>query len=65
MSTSKSSGTQNKQSARDSEEEVARKRSGADKSANTSADKSADEKSRTRAGTGKGAGGGAKQKQGH
>ena len=62
MSPSKSSGTQNRQSARDSEEEVAKKRSG---SADKSAVKSADEKSRARAGTGKGAGGGAKQKQGH
>lgn len=59
MNQSKSSGTQNRQSANESEEDAAKRRAG-------KADKSrGDAKSRVKAGTGKGAGGGAKQKQGH
>jgi hypothetical protein len=59
MSQSKSSGSQNKQSARESEEDQAKRRAGkTDKS-------SQDHAQRTKAGTGKGAGGSAKAKQGH
>jgi hypothetical protein len=59
MSQSKSGGTQNKQSANESEADLAKRRvSKADKSSH-------DHMQRTKAGTGKGAGGGAKQKQGH
>jgi hypothetical protein len=59
MSQSKSSGTQNKQSANESEADLAKRRVG--KSDKTSHD----QMQRTKAGTGKGAGGGAKQKQNH
>ncbi|WP_020654243.1 hypothetical protein [Massilia niastensis] len=59
MGNSKSSGTQNKQSANMSEEELAKQRAGKTEKS------SHDEKSRVRAGTGEGAGGGAKQKQKH
>ena len=59
MSGSKSSGTQNKQSANQSEEDLAKARAGKqDKSSH-------DAKSSAKAGTGEGAGGGAKQKKGH
>lgn len=59
MTQNKSTGTQNKQSARETEEDSAKRRAGkTDKS-------SEDAKSRVRAGTGEGAGGGAKQKQKH
>jgi len=59
MSNSRSSGSQNKQSANLSEEDKAKQAAGkADKSSH-------DQKSRVKAGTGKGAGGGAKQKQNH
>jgi len=59
MSGSKSSGTQNKQSGNQSEEDLAKQRAGKqDKSSH-------DSKSRVKAGTGKGAGGGAKQKENH
>lgn len=59
MNQSKSSGSQNRQSANESEEDRAKKAAGkTDKSSHN-------EKSRVRADTGKGAGGGAKQKQGH
>jgi len=59
MSQSKSSGSQNKQSANVSEEDHAKKRAG------KTGKSSQDAKSRVRADTGKGAGGGAKQKQKH
>lgn len=59
MANSKSQGSQNRQSANESEAELAKQRAG-------KTDKSSEEaKSRVRAGTGKGAGGGAKQKQKH
>lgn len=59
MTQSKSSGTQNKQSDNQSEQDLAKQRAGKqDKSSH-------DDKSRVKAETGKGAGGGAKQKQGH
>ncbi len=58
MTQSKSSGNQNKQSANDSEEDLAKRRAGAnpDKSSH-------DEKTTIKAGKDKGAGGGAKQKE--
>ena len=60
MSQSKSSDSQNKQSAHDSEADVAKRNAGQDP------DKSShDEKSRVKAGKDEGAGGGAKQKQKH
>lgn len=59
MNQSKSSGTQNKQSAHESEQEIAKRNAGKTEKS------SHDGKSRVRAGTGKGAGGGAKQKQNH
>jgi hypothetical protein len=55
MAQSKSSGTQNKQSANESEADVAKRQAG--KSGKSSHDHMAD----TKAGKGKGAGGGAKQ----
>jgi hypothetical protein len=59
MTQSKSSGTQNKQSAHESEADVAKRQAGKpDKSSH-------DHMQRTKAGTGTGAGGGAKQKQNH
>lgn len=59
MSQSKSSGTQNKQSANQSEQDVAKQRAGkSDKSSHN-------QMSRQKAETGKGAGGGSKQKSGH
>ena len=58
MTQSKSSGTQNKQSDNQSEQDVAKQRAGKDKSSH-------DDTSRVNAETGKGAGGGAKQKQNH
>jgi hypothetical protein len=59
MTQSKSSGTQNKQSDRHSEDEQAKQRAGVD------VDKSShDAKSNVKAGKDTGAGGGAKQKQG-
>ena len=59
MSEPKTGGTQNKQSAHETEEDIAKREAGVtDKSSH-------DEKSRVKAGTGKGAGGGAKQKQKH
>jgi hypothetical protein len=59
MTQSKSSDTQNKQSAHESEAELAQRRAG------VNPDKSShNEKTNIKAGTGKGAGGGAKQKQG-
>jgi hypothetical protein len=59
MTQSKSSGTQNKQSANESEEDLAKRRAG------VNPDKSShDEKSNIKAGKNTGAGGGAKQKQG-
>jgi hypothetical protein len=59
MNQSKSSGTQNRQSANESEQDIAKRRAGKTEKS------SEDAKSRVKAGTGKGAGGGAKQKQGH
>lgn len=60
MSQSKSSDTQNKQSAHETEEDVAKRNAGKDP------DKSShDAKSRIKAGKDEGAGGGAKQKQKH
>ena len=56
MNQSKSTGTQNKQSANETEEDV-RAAAKRDKS-------SKDAKTNVKSGTGKGAGGGAKQKQG-
>jgi hypothetical protein len=59
MSQSKSSDTQNRQSANESEADLAKKRAGKD-------DKSShDHMQREKAGKGVGAGGGAKQKQNH
>jgi hypothetical protein len=59
MSESKSSDTQNKQSAHETEADVAKEKAGVhDKSSH-------DHTSREKAGTHKGAGGGAKQKQNH
>lgn len=59
MTQSTSRGTQNKQSANESEAEAAQRRAGkTDKS-------SKDAKSRIKAGKDEGAGGGAKQKQNH
>lgn len=59
MTQSKSSSTQNKQSANLSEDEMAKKRAG------VNVDKSShNEKTTIKAGKGKGAGGGAKQKEG-
>jgi hypothetical protein len=59
MSQSKSSGTQNRQSANESEADVAKKRAGkSDKSSH-------DHMQRQKAGKDSGAGGGAKQKQNH
>ena len=59
MTQSKSSGTQNKQSDNQSEQDLAKQRA-------VKADKSShDNKSRVKASTGEGAGGGAKQKQNH
>jgi hypothetical protein len=59
MTQSKSSGSQNKQSANDSEEDVAKRQAGVnvDKSSHNA-------KTTVKAGKGKGAGGGAKQKEG-
>jgi hypothetical protein len=59
MSQSKSSGTQNKQSAHESEQEAAERRAGKTEKS------SRDAKSRVKAGSNEGAGGGAKQKQKH
>jgi hypothetical protein len=59
MSQSKSSGTQNKQSANETEEDLAKRRAGQKEKSSENA------KSRVRAGTGEGAGGGAKQKIKH
>jgi hypothetical protein len=59
MTQSKSSGSQNKQSAHESEEEAAKRRAGQPEKS------SHDAKSRVKAGKGEGAGGGAKQKQNH
>ncbi|HEX9172872.1 MAG TPA: hypothetical protein VF861_09425 [Telluria sp.] len=60
MSQSKSSDTQNKQSAHESEEDAAKRNAG------QNPDKSShDAKSREKAGKDEGAGGGAKQKQQH
>ncbi len=58
MTQTKSSGNQNKQSANDSEEDLAKRRAGAnpDKSSHN-------EKTTVKVGKGKGAGGGAKQKE--
>jgi hypothetical protein len=59
MTQSKSSDTQNKQSAHESEADLAQRRAG------VNPDKSShDAKSNTKAGSDQGAGGGAKQKQG-
>ena len=59
MTQSKTSGSQNKQSANQSEEDLAKRNAG------VNPDKSShNEKTNIKAGTGKGAGGGAKQKQG-
>jgi hypothetical protein len=59
MSQSKSSGSQNRQSANESEADLAQKRAGkTDKSSH-------DHMQREKAGKGVGAGGGAKQKQNH
>jgi hypothetical protein len=60
MTQNKSSGSQNKQSAHESEEEAAKRRAGQNPEKS-----SHDAKSRVKAGTGEGAGGGAKQKQKH
>ena len=58
MTQSKTSGTQNKQSANDSEEDLVKRQAG------VNPDKSShDEKSNVKAGKNTGAGGGAKQKQ--
>ena len=61
MTQSKSSGTQNQQSAHDheSEEDAAKRRAGVPEKS------SEDQKSRVKAGKDEGAGGGAKQKQNH
>jgi hypothetical protein len=59
MTQSKTSGSQNKQSANESEEDLAKRR------ASVNPDKSShNEKTTIKAGKGKGAGGGAKQKEG-
>lgn len=59
MSQSKSGGSQNKQSANESEADAAKRRAGkTDKSSH-------DAKQRVKAGKGEGAGGGAKQQQQH
>jgi hypothetical protein len=60
MTQSKSSGSQNKQSAHESEEEPAKRRAGV-----KTEKSSGDAKSRVKAGKDEGAGGGAKQKQKH
>jgi hypothetical protein len=59
MTQSKSSGTQNKQSANESEADLAKRRAGKTEKS------SHDHMQRTKAGTGKGAGGGAKDQQHH
>jgi hypothetical protein len=60
MTQSKSSDTQNKQSAHESEDEAAKRRAGKNPEKS-----SHDAKSRVKAGKDEGAGGGAKQKQNH
>jgi hypothetical protein len=58
MTQTKSRGSQNKQSANDSEEDLAKRRAGVNPGKS-----SHDEKAAVKAGKGKGAGGGAKQKE--